>query len=54
MLSLNKLKGIIIYDINNLINKWSKKLTNTAKTFFTKNLDTKMPITQIRIYYIYS
>jgi hypothetical protein len=54
MLSLNKLKDIIIYDINNLVNKWSKKLTNAAKIFFTENLDIKIPITQIHIYYIYS
>jgi hypothetical protein len=43
MLSLNRLKGIIIYNTNNLINKWAEKLINTIKTFFIKNPDVKMP-----------
>ena len=53
-LSLNGLKGIIVYDINNLVDKWTEKLTNAAETFFTENPDAKMPAIQIRIYRVHS
>jgi hypothetical protein len=43
ILFLNGLKGIIVCDINNLVDEWAEKLTNAAETFFTENPDAKMP-----------
>jgi len=43
MLSLNGLKGIIVCNINNFVDKWAEKLINAVETFFTENPDAKMP-----------